>query len=119
MKLKFASYRETDDIFNAVKSGRKTIETRPASSRIRNLKKGDKLILVSKDTGTEIVKQVKDIRVYESLEKMSKKEDFSKIFPGVKNWDELLHLFEEFKQIWGSNYAKSIEKNGIAAIDIE
>ena len=47
--LRFASYKKPNDIFEAVKSGEKTLETRPISTS-KNFKKGDELVLVSLDT---------------------------------------------------------------------
>jgi ASC-1-like (ASCH) protein len=58
--LKFASHERTNDIFQAVKSGQKTIETRPrnkkSSKDYSNIKRGDILVMRSNETGVELEK---------------------------------------------------------------
>lgn len=118
--LKFASYETPNDIFNAVKYGRKTIETRPrnkeSSRGYSNIKVGDTLILRSNETGEEIEKTVTFVHNYDSVDEMAENESVEKIFPGVKTKKELVDVFGTFKKKWGRRYAEKLEKFGIVAI---
>lgn len=121
--LKFASYKHPDDIFDAVVEGKKTIETRPinpeSSKDYSKIKKGDKLVLYSLDSGRKIEKSVTFVHVYKSVKQMVENEPIEKIFPGVSKPEELELIFEEFKKKWGSSYANKLEKHGIVAIGMD
>ena len=69
--LKFASYKIKDDIFDAVITRKKTIETRPRNPESREdyskIKVGDKLVLYSLDSGKKIEKIVTFVHVYNSV----------------------------------------------------
>lgn len=121
--LKFASYKNPNDIFEAVKSGEKTIETRPrnkkSSKDYSNIKPGDTLIMCSNDTGEEIEKKVTFVRLYDSIEKMARNESVGKILPGLKTPEQLVDTFEELKEKWGRRYAEKLDKYGIVAIGFE
>jgi len=121
--LKFAFWKEKNDIFEMVKSGKKTIEDRPLNlEKKRNyskVKPGDTLVLLSLDTGEKIEKRATFVHVYRSVEEMAKNEPVEKIIPGVKTPEKLVNIFEELKKKWGRNYARKLEKYGIVAIGIE
>ena len=76
--LKFASYKQKDDIFNMVKSGEKTIETRPYDPRKKRnysiVKPGDILIFYSLDSKKRIEKIATFIHIYNSVEEMVRTE---------------------------------------------
>jgi ASC-1-like (ASCH) protein len=121
--LKFASYKKKNDIFDMVKSGKKTIEDRPYNpEKARNyskVKPGDTLVLCSLDTGEKLEKKATRVCVYKSIREMAENEPIGKIIPGVKSSEELVGLFEEFKKKWGGSYARKLEKYGIVAIGME
>jgi len=121
--LKFASWKKKNDIFEMVKSGKKTIEDRPYSpEKKRNygkIKPGDILILKSLDSEEIIEKKVKYVHIYPSVLEMAKNEAVEKIIPGVKTAQELVRIFEQLKKKWGRNYARKLEKYGIVAIGME
>lgn len=117
--LKFASWKNPNDIFQAVKAGDKTIETRPATEKYRAIKKGDKLSLLSLESGEEITKIVDWIRHYQTIEEMAKKEEVGKIVPGVKTAEELVEVFKEFKRKWGKEYASKLKQYGVVAIGLK
>ena len=121
--LKFASWKKKNDIFEMVKSGKKTIEDRPYNpEKKRNygkVKPGDILILKSLDSGEIIEKKVKYVHIYPSVLEMAKNEPVEKIIPGVKTAQELVGIFEQLKRKWGRNYARKLEKYGIVAIGME
>ncbi|SRR3989339_2117094 len=118
--LKFASYREKDDIFNLVRSGKKSIETRPFNpQKKRNYSKivpGDTLVLYSLDTHEKLEREAVYTRVYKSIADMVENEPVEKIFPGIKSKNALLKVYEELKSKWGKAYAQKLEKYGIVAV---
>lgn len=120
--LRFASYKEKDDIFKFVESGEKTIETRPYNPlKKRNyskVKPGDTLIFHSLDSGRKIEKTATFTHVYKSVEDMVENEPVEKILPGIKTPKNLLKVYEEVKKKWGKDYARILEKYGIVAIGI-
>lgn len=118
--LKFASYKSPNDIFNAVKSGEKTIETRPGNANGKknyaDIKPGDQLIMRSNDTGEELTKVATFVHTYKSVTEMSENEPVAKILPGAKTSEELINVFDKLKKKWGRRYAEKLEKFGIVAI---
>jgi ASC-1-like (ASCH) protein len=118
--LKFASYKKRNDIFDAVKRGEKTIETRSinlaAKRNYSQVKPEDILVMLSLDTKERIEKIVTFVHIYKSVAEMAKKESTEKIIPGVKTSKELIDIFEELKKKWGRSYANKLEKYGIVAM---
>lgn len=114
--LRFASYKTSDDIFNATVDGTKTIETRPAT---KNFKIGDKLILVSIVTKRKIDKEITFVHKYNTPEEMLDHEDCSKIFPHIGSKENLLKFYEEAKIKWGKKYKDNLEKFGIVALGLK
>ncbi len=116
----FASYSKSNDIFSLVKSGAKTIETRPYNPKkeknYSKIKEGDTLIFKSRATGEKLQKTATFVHLYKSVEDMVKNENVASILPGVNKPQELVAVYEELKKKWGSSYARSIETNGIVAI---
>ena len=111
--LKFASFEKPNDIFDLVKSGEKTIETRPVSpGSSKNpaiYQKGDILVLKSVDTGEIIEKVIDFVHIYPSIEAMASSESPSKILPGITSKQGIIDVFDVAKRKWGSSYAKKLE----------
>lgn len=118
--LKFASYKSPNDIFDKVRSGQKTIETRPrnpnSTKDYSNIQPGDMLVLVSLDTKEQIEKVVTFVHTYDSVEAMARNEDVQKILPGIDTPESLLAMYENVKKKWGHDYARKLEQYGIVAI---
>lgn len=119
--LKFSSYKKTDDIFNFIINGTKTIETRTRNPNdgendYSNVKVGDILKIKSMDTGKEVQKIVTYNHVYDTVEELVKNEDVTKILPSIKDNDEYLKVIEEVKDKWGEKYKFELEHYGIVAI---
>lgn len=116
----FASYKKPNDIFNAIKSGKKTIETRPYNPKkeknYSKIKEGDTLIFKSRVTGEKLQKVATFVHLYKSVKDMTQNEDATTILPGVNNPNELIEIYEQLKKKWGSSYARNLEANGIVAI---
>lgn len=121
--LEFASYESKDDIFKAVKTCRKTIETRPrnpkSSRDYSNIKVGDILVCKSLNSGKVVEKKVTFVHSYDSVNKMVEREDEEKILPGIGSKENLLKFYEEAKKKWGRNYTEKLEKYGIVAIGMK
>jgi len=121
--LKFAFWKTPNDIFEAVKSSRKTIETRPlnpkSTKNYAHMKSEDQVEIVSLDTKERLIKTVDFIHTYRSVSRMADQEDIGKILPGVKSKEELLEAFDEFKKKWGKDYAFKLDNYGIVAIGLK
>jgi ASC-1-like (ASCH) protein len=117
--LKFASWKNPDDIFKAVKTGDKTIETRPATAKYRAIQKGDELTLLSLESGEEITKMANWVHYYQTIEEMAKSEEVDKIVPGIKTAEDLIEVFEDFKRKWGEEYTNKLKQYGIVAIGLK
>lgn len=82
------------DIFVAIRDGVKTIETRAATPKYQNVKVGDELeIRCAKE---KLVKVVKAIQHYDSVESIYHSADFSQVMPGVTTLDgakQVLYAF--------------------------
>jgi len=120
--LRFASYKEPDDIFNCVANGTKTIETRPVNPESKNnyanIKIGDQITILSLETGKTIDKTAKFVHVYKSVDEMINNEEPKAIFPTIKTRDELRKVYDDVKKKWGSEYKRKLETYGIVAIGI-
>lgn len=118
--LKFASYIAPNDIFDAVKSGKKMIETRPRNKKSKrdysSIKPGDTLVMQSNETRERIEKKVVFVHLYVSIKELAENELVEKIFPGVQTPNELVLIFEDFKKKWGRRYAEKLDKYGVVAI---
>ncbi len=119
--LKFSAYKKTDDIFNFIINGTKTIETRTRNPNdgendYFNVKVGDTLKIKSMDTGKEVQKIVTFNHVYDTVEELIKNEDVTKILPSINDNDEYLKVIEEVKEKWGEKYKFELEHYGIVAI---
>jgi ASC-1-like (ASCH) protein len=94
-------------IFEAIKSGKKKVETRAATERYRKIKKGDKVCLAC---GREkIIKQVVAARVFSTIATLLKKYRPSQINPKIKTEAELRKMC----------YGDKIKKYGLIAWQLE
>lgn len=120
--LKFSSYKKPNDIFNFLKSGEKTIETRPynpSKSDYSKVVPGDVIIFESADNGETTRKVVAFVHLYDSLNKMVSNEPVNKILLGVGSPEKLLKVYDELKDKWGKDYKNALEKYGVVAIGIK
>ncbi|MBI4992054.1 MAG: ASCH domain-containing protein [Candidatus Harrisonbacteria bacterium] len=110
IKLKF---REVDrDIFEAVKSGRKTVETRAATERYKNIKVGDTLILICGKNKLE--KKIKRVKVFKTITALLKKYKAKQINPNVRSGEELEKMYYTFP-----DYKEKIRKSGLIAMELK
>lgn len=105
-------FRATDrDIFDDVKRGNKTIETRAATSKFRHLQKGD--ILVLKCGKESLEKRVQKSSIFPSLNELFREFDYRKISPKVSSMEEAKQVYSAFPR-----YQKKIAKYGIIALEL-
>ena len=105
--------REVDKVvFDAIKDGQKTIETRAATDKFRKIEKGDILVLVC--GGRKLERQVLEIDYYRSIEEMTKALDFKKVTPFVNSIDEMMEVYYSFP-----NYKEKISEFGLVAFTMK
>jgi len=105
--------READRaIFDAVRSGRKTVETRAATARYRGIANGDRVAFVcGRD---RFVKRVKKARLFRSLPALLRRYRVRDVNPDVRTAAELKAMYESF-----SGYKEKIKKFGLIALELE
>ncbi len=81
-------FREVNrDIFEAIRRGQKTIETRAATVRYQKIKRGDRVILVC---GKDLFeKQVADVQIFKSIDALLKKYKVRQITANTLTEEEL------------------------------
>ena len=105
-------FREVNrDIFDAIRDGRKKVETRAATVRYQKAKKGDHVILVC---GKDIFeKHIADVHIFKSIDDILKKYKVQEINPNVETEEELRKLYYSFP-----GYREKIKKHGLVAIEL-
>lgn len=121
--LKCASYLKPDDIFDALASGIKTIETRqrkaPNNLKYENISPGDLLEIISLDTDKKIIRQAKRVALYDSVYQLAHTENVKSIVPWCQTADELVEFFAHAKKKWGRKYSNELDAYGIVSIELE
>lgn len=101
--------REVDKkVFEAIKKGDKTIETRAATEKHRKVKQGD--VLVFKMQGEKLEKEVKKVEYFKSIDEMAEVLDFKKVMPFVSSVNEMKEVYYSFPR-----YKEKIAQFGLAA----
>jgi ASC-1-like (ASCH) protein len=100
------------DIFDAIKNGKKKIETRAATERYRKIRIGDTIILVCGKN--KINKRVRGKRVFKSFPSLMKKYRPDQINPAIKTEEELLKTYYSFPK-----YKEKIKRFGIIALSLK
>lgn len=104
--------REMDrDIFDAIRTGIKKVDTRAASPKFINVKTGDILkIVCGKDYFEKIVKKVTIFKTVEDLLESYKVEDIN---PSMRTAEELKQMYYSFP-----GYKEKIEQYGLIAMEL-
>lgn len=112
MKKTVLRFREVDRaIFMAVKNGDKTVETRAATVKFKDLKNGDQLILIcGKD---KIEKTVRKSKIFKSVDELLASIDFKKIMTTASSAEEAKRVYDSFP-----GYQEKIAKFGIIALEL-
>ena len=100
------------DIFNAVKTGQKKVETRAATDKYRAIKVGDTLSLVCGQQ--KLTKQITQVEIFKSIVAVLKKYKPEDINPKI-------HNLKEAREMWYSfpGYKEKIKKYGLLVIHLK
>ena len=110
IQLKFRAVNR--DIFEAIRSGAKKVETRAATEKFRDIKNGDVIMLVCEDDA--FTKTVKRAEIFGSIGALLEKYAPKDINPVYKTAKELRAMFYSFP-----NYKEKIRKHGLIALELE
>ena len=95
-------------MFEDIKSGRKSIETRAGNADYRKIKPGDTLTFTcGKD---RLVKEVKEVMYFDSLDDMFEELELNDIMPRVGSINEAKDIYYQF-----SGYRERLERDGVIA----
>ena len=95
--------------YDAIMSGRKTLEVRVGYGSIKRLQAGELLQLETSHESGAV--RIKSIRIYDNFAKMLAAEDWRQIVPQAKDRAEALQLLQKI-------YPPRKEKLGVYAIEI-
>lgn len=110
VQLKFRAVNK--DIFEAILNGTKKIETRAATTKFKNLKAGEIVLLVCGKDQAE--KKIKKTQTFKSIGDLVSVYKVSDINPDLKTHEQLTKMYYSFP-----NYKEKIDKNGLIAIEFE
>lgn len=108
LTLRFQAVKR--DIFEAVRNGRKEVETRAASPKFINIKEDDIIKCVCGKDFFE--KKVKKAQIFKNIPEMLKKYKVKQIHPFVNSKKELEAVIMSFP-----NYREKIKKYGLIAME--
>lgn len=98
--------------FNAIKSGRKKIETRAATKRYKNIKKGDTLKFMC--GSNSFIKRIKKATFFKTVGGLLKKYKPVDINPKVDTEEKLRKMYYGFP-----SYREKIRKYGLVAFELK
>jgi ASC-1-like (ASCH) protein len=109
--MKILRFREINrDIFEAIKNGTKSVETRAASPKFSGVKAGD--VLVFKCGKDKFEKTVKKAKLFKGVKEILKDYRIKQINPYFHSADELEKMYKSFP-----GYVQKIKKYGLIAIE--
>ncbi len=100
------------DIFLDIKSGKKTVETRAATEKYKDIKDGDVLVLVCGKDRFE--KQIKKAKIFKSIKSLVRVYPIKKIMPNISSEKELTTAYYSYP-----NYKEKIKKYGLVALELK
>lgn len=100
------------DIFDAIKSGKKKVETRAATERYRNIKIGDTVKLICGKNSFEM--KVKKVKIFKTIIAILRDYKIKQINPNVESEKELRKMYYSF-----TGYRDKIRKYGLIAIELK
>jgi ASC-1-like (ASCH) protein len=95
-----------------IKTGRKTIETRAATVRYKDIKAGDVLVLVCGKNRFE--KRIKTVRKFKTVEDMLKKCKLKDVEPEAKSVEDLKAAYYSYPK-----YKEKIKKFGLVVLELK
>ncbi|MEK7654269.1 MAG: hypothetical protein AAB345_03220 [Patescibacteria group bacterium] len=107
--LKFRAVNQ--DTFEAIRDGKKKVETRAFTVKYRNIKAGDELTFsCGKD---KFSRKIRTVKVFKSITALLKKYKPRQIHPKMKTAEELTALYHSFP-----GYEQKIKKFGLLAMEL-
>jgi len=100
------------DIFEAIRDGRKKVETRAASLKYRAIQPDDILNLVC--GGESVEKKVIQVKIFKNIPDLLASYTVAQINPNVNSRKELEDLYHSF-----SGYTEKIAAFGLIAMELE
>lgn len=110
MQLLFA--KENKDIFEMIKSGQKSVETRAATQRYKSIIPGDVLTFVCE--GDSFKKTVTKTKVFPSIHSLLERYQPKEINPKLETAGEINAMYQSFP-----GYEAKIKEHGILAIEVK
>lgn len=105
--------REVDkNIFEAIKNGTKTIETRAATDKYKAIKEGDILDFVCSEE--HLQKKVLEVKLFKTIEEMVEELGIKPIAPFADSIEEMKNIYYSFP-----NYKEKIANFGLIAFKLE
>lgn len=112
MKKIILRFRTVDkNSFKEIKDGLKTVETRAATKRYKDIKKGDLLVITCGKN--RVVRKVKRVYRFKSIESMIRAIPFKKIMPSVHSITEMCKVYYSYP-----GYKEKIRYFGLIALEI-
>ena len=108
--LRFSAVDKDD--FKEIKDGLKTVETRAATTRYKDIQKGDILVMVCGKQ--KIIKQTKRVRHFKTIESMLKAIPLKKIMPSIKSVADARKVYYGYQ-----GYKEKIKEFGLMALELE
>lgn len=112
MKYVFRFRAVNKKIFLDIKSGKKTVETRAATEKYRNIKIGDMVILICGKERFE--KKVKKAKIFKTIKSLIKAYPIKKIMPNLTTEKELEKAYYSYP-----DYKEKIKKFGLIALELK
>lgn len=100
------------DIFDAIKTGKKKVETRAATEKYRRIVAGDKIILICGENKLE--KRIRKAQIFKTIAVLLKKYSVKSINPAVESAEELRKLYYSFP-----GYREKLKKFGLIALELK
>lgn len=100
------------DIFDAIKDGTKKVETRAATTKFRNIKAGDTVILICGAKRFE--KTVRSVHIYKTIRALLRSHEPKEINPRVSTEAELMDMYYSFP-----GYRDKIKKFGLIVLELK
>lgn len=112
MKKWTLRFRQVNEpIFEAIRSGKKKVETRAATMKYRNIKTGDTLVFVCGKKRFE--KTIKRATIFKTIPAMLRVYRVSDIIPELSTAKELRDVYFSFP-----GYREKIKENGLIAFEL-
>jgi ASC-1-like (ASCH) protein len=110
MQLRFRE--KNRDIFEAIKQGRKKVETRAATQKYRKISSGDTIFFIcGKDSSK---KEVKSVEIFNDIDELLLNHKIKEIAPDINTKEELEKMYNSFP-----GYKEKIKKFGLIALEFK